>query len=73
MTEQKLSARRRGYAAVMKLLMAAATLLTGALVLFLIIYVLAKGLPNLSWQLVSTAPSYLKGTIGILPDILSTL
>lgn len=72
MTEQKLSARRRGYAAVMKLLMAA-TLLTGALVLFLIIYVLAKGLPNLSWQLVSTAPSYLKGTIGILPDILSTL
>lgn len=73
MTEQKLSVRRRGYAAVMKLLMAAATLLTGALVLFLIIYVLAKGLPNLSWQLVSTAPSYLKGTIGILPDILSTL
>lgn len=73
MTEQKLSARRRGYAAVMKLLMAAATLLTGALVLFLIIYVLAKGLPNLSWQLVSTAPSYLKGTIGILPDILSIL
>lgn len=73
MTEQKLSARRRGYAAVMKLLMAAATLLTGALVLFLIIYVLAMGLPNLSWQLVSTAPSYLKGTIGILPDILSTL
>ena len=73
MTEQKLSARRRGYAAVMKLLMAAATLLTGALVLFLIIYVLAKGVPNLSWQLVSTAPSYLKGTIGILPDILSTL
>lgn len=73
MTEQKLSARRRGYAAVIKLLMAAATLLTGALVLFLIIYVLAKGLPNLSWQLVSTAPSYLKGTIGILPDILSTL
>lgn len=73
MREQKLSARRRGYAAVMKLLMAAATLLTGALVLFLIIYVLAKGLPNLSWRLVSTAPSYLKGTIGILPDILSTL
>ena len=73
MTEQKLSARRRGYAAVMKLLMAAATLLTGALVLFLIIYVLAKGLPNLSWQLVSTAPSYLKGTIGILPDIISTV
>ena len=73
MTEQKLSVRRRGYAAVMKLLMAAGTLLTGALVLFLIIYVLAMGLPNLSWQLVSTAPSYLKGIIGILPDILSTL
>ncbi|MGM9545017.1 MAG: phosphate ABC transporter permease PstA [Vescimonas sp.] len=47
--------------------------LTCALAAFLIIYVLCKGIPNLSWELLSTKPSYLSGTIGILPDILSTL
>ena len=34
---------------------------------------LAKGVPNLSWQLLSTKPSYLDDTIGILPDIISTV
>ena len=47
--------------------------LTAALTLFLIVYVLVKGLPNLTWKLLSTAPSYLTGDIGILPDILNTL
>ena len=36
-------------------------------------YVLWKGLPQLSWQLLTTAPSYLADTVGILPDILNTL
>lgn len=67
------SSKRRAYAVIMKALMGTATALTAALVLFLIVYVLRKGLPNLSWQLLSTAPSYLAGTIGILPDILNTL
>ena len=39
----------------------------------MIVYVLVKGLPNLTWKLLSTAPSYLTGEIGILPDILNTL
>ena len=47
--------------------------LTCALVLFLIAYVLFKGLPNVTWTLLSTAPSYLTESIGILPDILNTL
>ena len=51
----------------------AAAVITGALVLFLIAYVLIKGLPNVSWTLLSTAPSYLSDRIGILPDILNTL
>lgn len=50
-----------------------AAALTGALVLFLIVYVLGKGLPHISWELLSTKTSYLTGKIGILPDILSTL
>lgn len=70
---KKLSARRRFYAAGMKTLMWLSTGLTAALVIFLIVYVLAKGLPNITWKLLSTAPSYLTGEIGILPDILNTI
>lgn len=57
----------------MKLIMGISTTLTGLLVLFLIAYVLYKGIPNISWQLLSGSPSYLKGTIGILPDIVNTV
>ena len=45
----------------MRTLMAIAAILTGALVLFLIVYVLAKGIPNITWELLSTSPSYLSG------------
>ena len=50
-----------------------ATALTGLLTLFLVAYVLIQGIPNLSWEFVSTKPSYLSGNIGILPDILNTV
>ena len=70
---QKTSRKRKCYAVVMRALMGLAAGLSAALALFLVIYVLAKGLPNLSWRLLSTAPSYLTGEIGILPDLLNTL
>ena len=41
--------------------------------LFLIGYVLFKGVPSVTWELISTRPSYLSDTIGILPDILNTV
>lgn len=44
-----------------------------SLLLFIVGYIFYKGLPNLSWKLVSTAPSELKGTVGILPMIINTL
>ena len=46
---------------------------TAALVLFLLMYVFAKGIPNITWELLSTQPSYLTESIGILPDILNTI
>ena len=73
MLRQKLSLRRRSYAAFMRALMALAALSTAALVIFLLVYVLGKGIPHLSWELLSTKPSYLTERIGILPDILNTL
>ncbi len=39
----------------------------------IVLYVFFKGLPNISWELLSTAPSEYKGTIGILPMIINTL
>ena len=57
----------------MKGLMVLCAVLTCALAAFLILYVLAKGIPNLSWKLLTTKPSYLEETIGILPDIISTV
>ena len=53
--------------------MYAATALTGLLTLFIVGYVLIQGIPNLSWEFISTKPSYLSGNIGILPDILNTV
>ncbi len=65
--------KRKAYDITMKALMVGATLLTCGLMLFLILYVFVKGIPHLSWELLSTSPSYLSGRIGILPDILNTL
>ena len=71
--ENNISRRRKAYGGVMRMLMYVSVGLTCALVLFMIGYVLYKGVPNLSWPLLSTKPSYLSGTIGILPDILNTV
>ena len=73
MKKKAISGSRRAYILAMRILMGAAAVLTAALVLFLIAYVLVKGLPNVSWTLLSTAPSYLSDRIGILPDLLNTL
>ena len=73
MKKKAVSGGRRAYILTMRILMGAAAIITAALVLFLIAYVLIKGLPNVSWTLLSTAPSYLSDRIGILPDILNTL
>ena len=73
MDDMKFSRRRRAWGAMMRTLMMVCAALTCVLAVFLIAYVLVKGVPNLSWQLLRTTPSYLDGTIGILPDIISTV
>ena len=73
MDKHDFSARRRAWGGAMKGLMVLCAALTCALAAFLILYVLAKGIPNLSWKLLTTKPSYLEETIGILPDIISTV
>lgn len=65
--------KRNVYIWGVRILMWLAAGITAALTLFLLGYVLIKGLPNISWELLSSKPSYLRGTVGILPDILNTL
>ena len=73
MDKHQFSARRRIWGGTMRGLMLLCAAVTCALAVFLIVYVLVKGVPNLSWQLLSTKPSYLDGSIGILPDIITTI
>lgn len=65
--------QRKMFINIMRGLMTVSVILTAALVLFLLCYVLIKGLPNISWEFLSGKPSYLEDKIGILPDILNTL
>ncbi len=65
------TARRRIYSFVMRGLMYFAVGVTAVLIVTLALYLLVKGAENISWQLISKKPSYLSGSIGILPDILN--
>ena len=70
---ERLADSRRWFLWLVRGGMYAAAALTGLLTLFLVAYVLIQGIPNISWEFVSTKPSYLSGHIGILPDILNTV
>ena len=68
-----ISARRKITGLCLNVLMVLAAgsiciLLTG-----MIGYILFCGLPHISWELVSSKPSLLRGTVGILPNILNTI
>lgn len=65
--------KRKVYITLIRGLMLFSAAVTVLLVLCIFAYILLKGFPNITWQLLSTKPSYLSGRIGILPDILNTL
>ena len=69
----RLSKKRKSYDTVIKGLLYIAAFITFALLVGLIGYIFYRGLGNITWPLLSTSPSALKGTIGILPNILNTL
>ena len=71
--EQTLSPRRRVYDRGLRALLWVCAGVTCALLAFLIGYIFCRGLGNISWELLTTQTSYIKDTIGILPNILNTL
>ena len=67
------SVKRKIYKDVMLTLSHVCMVITVALVFFLIGYIFVSSVPYFSWQLLSTSPSYLEETIGVLPDIMNTI
>ena len=71
--KQQWSLRRRLYNGGMRGLVWLCAGLTCALLIFLIGYIFYRGVPGLSWQLISGQTSYIRNTVGILPNLLNTL
>ena len=72
-TMQPLSGRRRAYDRVLRFLLYFCATLTCALLIFIIGYIFVRGLPHVTWEFLSTEPSYINDTIGILPNITNTI
>lgn len=56
-----------------KVLIWGSAILTCVLLAFLIGYIFYRGVPYLSWELLTSQTSYVKKTIGILPNLMNTL
>lgn len=71
--DDKLKTTRKIKDTILNILVYLATGLVCVLLVCLTGYILYRGIPNISWILVSTKPSLLNGTVGILPNILNTI
>ena len=68
-----LSGKRKAYDRILRFLLYFCAALTCALLVFVIGYIFINGLPHISWEFLTTETSYIKDTIGILPNILNTV
>ncbi len=73
MRRQNAPLLRRIKGGLLRVLMILSAVIVCALLILMIAYVCFRGIPNLSWQLVSSQTSYLRGIVGIAPNILNTL
>ena len=68
-----LSPRRKAYDRTLRTLLYICAGITCALLVFIIGYIFYRGVPFISWELLSTQSSYINDTIGILPNIANTI
>lgn len=68
-----MSVKRKFYSVITKTLMAVSAALIIAAFIGIAGYILYRGVAHISWEFLSTKPSLLKGTNGILPNILNTV
>lgn len=65
--------KRRPLDLFLKILIYVCAGLVVVLLFYMLGYILFRGLPQVNWEFLSTAPSALKKTVGILPSIINTL
>ena len=70
---QRLSGKRKAYDRILRFLLYFCAALTCGLLIFIIGYIFVKGLPHITWEFLSTEPSFIRDSIGILPNILNTV
>ena len=70
---QPLSGKRKAYDRILRFLLYFCAALTCALLIFIIGYIFVKGLPHITREFLSTEPSFIRDSIGILPNILNTV
>lgn len=70
---QPLSGKRKAYDRILRFLLYFCAALTCGLLIFIIGYIFVKGLPHITWEFLSTEPSFIRDSIGILPNILNTV
>ena len=70
---ERISGSRKSWCLLMKVLCYLSLVVVTSLTFFMLLYVLFRGLPNITLDLLLTKPSTLRNTIGILPDILNTI
>lgn len=68
-----ISAKRKLKSMILNILMYLSAGLICLVLLGIIGYILVRGIPNISWELLSLKPSLINDIIGILPNILNTL
>ena len=68
-----ISVKRRAVCAVENILMYIAVGITSLLLVGLLCYIFYRGLPHITWELLTSEPSVIRGINGILPNILNTL
>lgn len=69
----KISKGRKIKSALLNILIWSAVAVIALILSGTVVCILAKGLPHITGELVTSKPSLLKGTVGILPNILNTL
>ena len=75
-TEERIdtiSSARKNKIRALNFLMVASFVIILVILILIIGYILCRGIPYVTWQMLSTEPSVLKNTYGILPNILNTL
>lgn len=68
-----ISSARKNKIRALNFLMVASFVIILTILILIIGYILCRGIPYVTWEMLSTEPSVLKNTYGILPNILNTL